>query len=316
MTRKKQKNLTWNRAIDAYELHLRARRAALGTIDEQLLDLGHLAAHFRPLRVDQVHLQDLREYQVGLYAGETSHSRRPLAPRTVAKVTSTVRRFFGFLTEDGLLVENPTARLEQPRVPRKGVGNVLTVKQVQKLIGAADLASAIGLRDRAIAETLYATGVRRAELIALDLSDLCHDERELTVQQGKGGKGRRVPLTRSAYASVAAYLERARPGFMTAHPDSASALFLTGRGMRINHMTLTHTFRKLVKAAKLRARVTAHTLRRSCATHLLKGGASLRHIQLLLGHADLGTTAFYLKLDTRELRREVLLHHPRERFEA
>ncbi len=309
--------LTWPKALDAYETHLRALHSSPHTLEEHLRDLGHLRDQLSPLRSDQVRLQDLRDYEVGLFTGQTSRRKKPLAARTVAKIASEIRRFFGFLTEEGLLEQNPAARLEQPKTPKREVGDVLTIKEVRRLIQAADITTALGLRDRAVAELLYATGVRRAELIALDLQDLCREEREVTIRHGKGGKGRRVPLTRSAFQSVTNYLERARPDLSTSHPDSATAFFLSKRGMRFNEMSLVRTLRKLRDAAKIKRPVTCHTLRRTCATHLLKGGATLRHIQLLLGHEDLNTLArSYLRLDTSELRREVLLKHPRERFEA
>lgn len=193
---------------------------------------------------------------------------------------------------------------------------MLSVAQVTRLLDAAARDQSIrGLRDRAAVELLYATGVRRAELLGLDLDSLDHHEREILVR-GKGEKSRRIPVTRSAYLAVRAYLDAARPSLTSGHQDSARALLLTYRGRRLDHISLCKLLRRLRAAAKLRARVSPHVMRRSFATHLLQGGASLRHIQLLLGHTKLSTTAFYLKLDTRELRRELLLKHPRERMDA
>lgn len=312
----KSKKITWADAVDRYVTHLRAARFAPATIDGAEAKLQHLARHFEPLTPTQVHLADLREYQAGLFAGKAAASGKPMSARAVANVSSCVRKFFTFLASEDLVPENPATQLEQPRCPRRAVGDVLSVAEVTRLLAAAAerATSAAGVRDRAMVEVLYATGLRRAELLGLDLGDVERDERELVVHSGKGGKGRRVPLTRTAFLLLTEYLDVARPGLCSAHADSASAVFLSVTGRRLDAMTLGRTLRDVARAAGVERRVTPHTLRRTFATHLLQGGASLRAIQLLLGHSELSTTAFYLKLDTRELRREILLKHPRERI--
>jgi integrase/recombinase XerD len=189
---------------------------------------------------------------------------------------------------------------------------VLTVKEVRRFLASPDVTTPLGLRDRAMLEVLYATGVRRNELLGLDLSDLNHAEREITVL-GKGSKVRVLPLTRSAFNELLGYLERGRASFTKSHSDAA--MFLSRRGHRLSEPAIKAVVRQYARAAGITRRVTPHTIRRSFATHLLQGGASLRAIQLLLGHSSLNTTAIYLRLDTRELRQEVLLKHPRERID-
>jgi integrase/recombinase XerD len=315
---RKSSKLTWADALDRYETYLRAKRAAPGTLANHLLEVGHLVSHCEGTGVEprDVTLCALRHYQAGLFTGETSTSRRPLCAGSVAKVSSCVRRFFAFLVEDRLLPVDPAARLEQPRTPRRSVGDVLTVPEVTKLLKAASVLTALGLRDRAVVELLYGTGVRRAELLALDLQDLDRDEREVLVRNGKYGKSRRLPLGRTGYEHVAAYLDEARCALRSTHADSGRALLLSAYGKRLDKMTLTKILRRLRGEAGIKKPVTPHTLRRTYATHLLQAGTSLRHIQVLLGHSDLSTTAFYLRVDTRELRRELLLRHPRERIEV
>ena len=312
----RRRSITWDEALEAYDLQLRARRAAKGTLDDHRLYLGYVRAHFDRLGLEPaaITVQHLRAYQAGLFAGTNAPSKKPLSARTVGNVTSKLRRFFSFLVQDEFLASDPTARLEQPRCPRNPVGDVLTEKEVERLLAAAP-DTAIGQRDRTLIEVLYATGLRRAELLALDLGDLDHDHRDLIVRRGKGGKGRRVPVTRTAWGALTEYLADARATFVTKHPDSVVAVFLSQWGRRMNHMGLTRALRGLVTAAGIKGKkVSPHTFRRSFATALLQGGASLRAIQLLLGHTDLSTTAVYLRLDTSELRREVLLKHPRERM--
>lgn len=312
----RQKKLSWSEATELYEICLRARRASPETLKGHLAELRLLEETLAPLRPDQVRLSDLREHQCALLSGEGAKRGKPLAAGTVAKVTTVYRRFFALLFEEGRLRQNPAQRLERPRVPHRIPGEVLTIEQTEKLLRAADRATALGLRDRAVVELLYATGLRNMELRALDVSDLDRTEREVFVRRGKGEKERIVPLTRSAYTEVVAYVERARPELASRHADSYQALFLSRRGRRLGGLDLSRILARLAEAAELKLRVTPHTMRRSFATHLLRGGASLRHIQLLLGHASLDTTALYLRLSGDELRRELILRHPRERLDV
>lgn len=263
-----------------------------------------------------VTLHDLREYQAALFSGEASPSKRPTGSGNVAKVTAYLKSLFRFLVEDGLIASDPSARLEAPKLSPRVPGDVLSIKEVKKLLDAADTMSPSGLRDRALMEILYATGLRRDEVCKLDVGDLNHEEREILVRAEKGEKPRMIPLTRSAYVEVAGYLDRARPVLKTKHPNARLALFVTDHGTRMSHFVVRKTINRLKVVAGIKTRLTPHTLRRTFATHLLQGGASLRHIQLLLGHSDLTTTAAYLRVDVHGLRRELLLRHPRERFDV
>lgn len=309
--------LTWEDASACYALHLRAARRAESTVEAYLCEVRRLSEHLR--RAEQgatspgeVTLAHLREYVCGLLTGAATRNARASGAGTVNRIASTIAGFFRFLFHDGLLAHDPSARLERPRVPPRLVGDVLSVSDVKRLLAAPDAATSSGLRDRALCELLYATGLRRHEALDLDLSDLDHREREVVVRHGKGDKPRRVPVTRAAWGELVAYVERARPALATSHQDSARALFLTARGRRLGFTAVAVLLRRLARAAGVKKRLTPHTLRRTFATHLLKAGTSLRAIQLLLGHERLSTTAVYLRLDTSELRREVLLRHPRE----
>lgn len=143
-------------------------------------------------------LDQLRAYQGGLLTGATARRARPLAPSTVARATTAIAGFFAFLATEGLIPADPCARLERPRVPEKAPRDVLSLEEVERLLAAPEVTTPLGLRDRAILGDLYGTGLRRSELLDLDLGDVDQAERELVVRAGKGEKGRRVPLGRTA----------------------------------------------------------------------------------------------------------------------
>lgn len=310
--------LSWESALEAYELHLRGRRASPRTLDGHLRDLRHLRQRLlTALRLDpaDVRVEDLRAYQLDLMSGLGSASRQPLSPGAVARVTSTIRAFFAFLTDEGRLPTSPAHRLERPQVPDAGPGDVLSMPEFVRLLRAAP-DTARGLRDRTICEVLLGTGVRRAELCALDLADVDPQERLLRVRRGKGGKGRLLPLGPACYQALQRYLEDARPELVTPHADGARALFLTSRGRRLHAVAVVRLLQALRRAARLRKRLTGHTFRRTYATGLLGNGANLRVLQLALGHASPASLGPYLRLDVSELRRQVVSRHPRERIDA
>lgn len=308
--------LTWDGAIERYVIHLRATRYGARTIDGVVERLQNIRRVLEPAAPAEVDLAALRSHQAGLFTGETSPSGRGLGARSVANYASTIRKFFCFLAEDGLVAIDPAARLEHPRCPPRPMGDVLSIDEVTRFLAAArdGATTPAGQRDQALVELLYATGLRRSEALFLEVGDLDRRGREVVVRHGKGDKYRRVPLTRSTFLVLAEYLDRGRRALATAHPESVATVFLSVRGRRLDHMALARVLRGFAAAAGIQRKVTAHMLRRSFATHLLQGGASLRAIQLLLGHEALSTTAFYLNVNDRELRKEVLTKHPRERI--
>ena len=254
----------------------------------------------------------LRGYQAGLLAGTASRSGRPLSGRSVYRVACSLSAFFAWLTREGELVRDPAAGLERPRYGERPPGVVLTPDEARRLLEAADASGPAALRNRALVELLYATGLRRAEALALDLGEYDPGERLIVVRRGKGGKGRQVPLVRSAALRLDAYLAHGRT---PERGGTCSALFLTRYGKRLGSASLMRLLHRSAEQAGITKPVTPHTLRRSFATHLLQAGVDLRSIQLLLGHSKLSTTATYLCLNPEELRREILLHHPRERLD-
>ncbi len=306
--------ITWSEARDLYETALRAARKSPGTISGYLQEIDGFERR-GPASPATVTVQHLREHLVGLHTGKTSRSGRPNGAGNIGKVATALSAFFTFLHDEDVIPDNPSRRLERPRVPEKLPGDVLTPKEIEKLLRACDSATPLGQRDRALIEALYAMGLRNAEVLGLDLTDLSHADREVSVV-GKGDKGRVIPLIRSAWNVVRDYINRARPTLATTHPDSARAIFLNYKGERLSKEGLRVILHRLKAATGIKKRITPHTFRRSFATALLKNGVDLRTIQVLLGHEHLNTTARYLRLDTRDLRRDLLLHHPRERIEV
>jgi len=299
--------LSWEEALRLYHDYQQAKRAAHRTIyahERALKKLQDALVADAP-RPGDVKLDHLRRYQLALL-------RRRLSAATVANVTGHLRSFFRFLFLDEHLPQDPAARLEPPKVPRRLPGEVLTPKEIQRLLAACGEVPT-PLLSRAVVEVLYATGVRRAELLALDLSDVDHRQRTVFVRAGKGEQPRLLPLAPTCYQALLRYLELARPEL---EREPTSALFLSTRGQRLSKDSLARLLHELSRVAGLAKRVTPHCFRRTCATGLLSNGTNLKVIQTILGHQSLETTSVYLNLSPEEIRSEVLTRHPRERFEA
>lgn len=229
--------------------------------------------------------------------------------RTVAKVASGIRSFYRYLVLDGIVKENPARGLLVPRMTKR-LPKVLSVGQVERLLDACSTDNAVGVRDRALFETMYSCGLRESEAIGLTIGTISLSQGFVRVM-GKGSKERIVPLGNSARSSIEDYLTRARPKLLKWGPGPVTdALFLSLRGTRLSRPMLWKAFRALY----VRAGITdahPHTLRHSFATHLLQGGADLRSIQELLGHENISTTAIYTHVDPERLKKLHGRFHPR-----
>jgi len=206
---------------------------------------------------------------------------------------------------------NPAEGLTSPRTVKSPPRHVLTVRQVHRLLLAPDVTDTLGLRDRAMLEVFYATGVRVSELIGLNTADVDLESDELHVRRGKGGKSRSVPMGKDASLWIGKYLERSRPDLLL--KASEKALFISCRGRRFDRANLARIVRTYGKQARISWRVTPHIMRHSFATHLIKGHASLRHVQEMLGHASLNSTQVYTHLDITDLKATHQRCHPRGR---
>ncbi len=230
-----------------------------------------------------------------------------MSPATIRRQVSAVRTYFRFLAAEGLSRSDPSERLESPRRGRT-LPDVLTVKEVEALITAPGLDDRLGWRDRALLELAYGAGLRVSELCGLTLPDLWLPDALVRVL-GKGSKERLVPIGRSVIAAIAVYLNQTRPGLDQG--NSQNRLFLNARGTPLSRVGAWGIVKRCATRAGITKRVTPHTLRHSFATHLLEGGADLRAVQEMLGHADLSTTQIYTHVDREYLRSVHKQYHPR-----
>lgn len=260
----------------------------------------------------EVNQDVLEEYRAYVFSLRHPRTGNPLKVGTHVARLMCVKVFFKFLVRDGYLLANPALQLELPR-QKKPLPLVLTESEVLKLLDAPDTEKLTGIRDRAILELLYGTGLRNGEMcsLTLDLVDLAGHQ--VRLQRGKGGKGRILPLGQEAQVWLELYLESVRP-FWLRNP-AVQALFLDRWGSgSITRCTVSTLVRSLGKKAGLGKAATPHSLRHSCATHMLRRGAGLRHIQQLLGHEQLSSTEHYTRVEVSDLRRVLIRCHPRESF--
>lgn len=230
-----------------------------------------------------------------------------LAPASIRRTMSAVRTYFGFLLSEGILVRDPSDRLETPRRWRT-LPEVLTVDEVSLLLSAPSLDEPLAFRDRAMLEVAYGAGLRVSEWISISVRDLILEEGLLRVL-GKGSKERLVPLGRAAIGAVAIYLRELRPRLERG--SGRGVLFLNARGAPLSRMGAWKILKKYVEQVGIDKHVSPHTLRHSFATHLLEGGADLRAVQEMLGHADISTTQIYTHVDREYLRAVHRQYHPR-----
>ncbi len=308
-----------NRAIDAYLAELEARRCSHSRRHHAARTLERLLIYMREAHSitdwRAVHESQLRDFALYTAMRHRSPRGKRISAATLRQWLSIMRSFFVWLNRNGHLLHNPAERLAFPQ-PEQSLPHVLNESEIARLIETPDLQTAIGLRDRALMETLYATGIRHAEAHKLDLYDIDTAAHRLTVRLGKGQRDRVVPLTETAAHWLTRYVTVARPelaagqwwgkGRRRGQPKlmaPTSALWLSVTGRRLSYQMIADRIRDYALQVELKA--SAHTFRHSCATHLLRGGASVRHVQQLLGHRDLNTTEIYTHLELQDLQRAI-----------
>jgi integrase/recombinase XerD len=234
--------------------------------------------------------------------------RLELSSRSSARYYSSIKGFFKYLLANGYLEKNPMERLSAPKVS-KGLPIVLNVSEVEKILNCPDTSTKLGLRDKALIETFYACGLRVSELINLKVGDLFLNEEIIRVF-GKGSKERLVPIGSSAIKWIEEYLIKSRP-LLVKKTKSENFLFLNSRGTKLSRMGIWKIVNQNAEAAGIKKEVHPHTFRHSFATHLIEGGADLRAVQEMLGHADISTTQIYTHLDRDYIKQVHRDFHPR-----
>ncbi|MCP9234776.1 site-specific tyrosine recombinase XerD [Lewinella sp. JB7] len=257
---------------------------------------------------------ELRDWKLGVREIEPMHldgfiqylAELGLAPRSQARLVSALKTFFAFLVDERVIEHDPTELLRSPKLGRK-MPEVLSYEEVRALLGAIDLSTDHGLRDRALLETLYACGLRVSEATGLRLSDL-HLQHEFLRVTGKGNKERIIPIAGGAIRHLEIYLRHVRNALP--HIRDENTVFLNRRGGGLSRVSVFTAVKKYAAEAGIEKSVSPHTFRHSFATHLIEGGADLRAVQEMLGHESILTTEIYTHLDTDFLRETILSFHP------
>lgn len=294
-----------NNIIKKYKNYLLLERAlAANSIDAYMTDLDKLSGFLENenLTVEEVTLDNLQQFVTQLYD-------LGINARSVARIISGIKSFYGFLALDGYIQSDPTELLETPKIGFK-LPTVLSTGEIENIMSVIDLSTKEGQRNRAIIEVLYSCGLRISELINLKFSDLFFDEGFIKVE-GKGSKQRLVPISHTAINEIEKYLlYRKHLNIKKGHED---VLFLSNRGTAISRIMIFHFIKQYAEQAGISKTISPHTFRHSFATHLLEGGANIRAIQLMLGHEKITTTEIYTHMDRDFLRQEIIAHHPRNR---
>jgi integrase/recombinase XerD len=271
------------------------------TIRSYSLDLAKLFLFFRKEKISW-----LKASEGDLIKFIHQHSRANLSPRSLARLISSTRSFYRFLVLDGLIAKSPATNLSTPKL-WLDLPKFLTEQEVQNLLAQPEGKNIRGIRDKAMLELLYATGLRVTELVSLKLKDL-NLEQVYVLCQGKGGKERIVPFGHSAQDALREYLQRARPKFLKKEDPT---LFLSSRGKAFTRQGFWKMLKGYGRKAGLEKKISPHVLRHSFATHLLERGADLRSVQLMLGHSQITTTQIYTHISRKHLREVYNKYHPR-----
>ncbi len=292
-----------NVLVRKYQQYLRLEKGlSPNTYEAYMSDLQKLLTYLESehINVWETSLKDLQQFAAGLHD-------IGIHPRSQARILSGIKSFFHFLIITDEIEADPSELLEGPKIGMQ-LPEVLTIEEIDQLIGAIDRSQYEGQRNCAILETLYSCGLRVSELCNLKLSDLYFDEGFIRVE-GKGSKQRLVPISERAIKEINLWLIdrkhwRYRPGF-------EDYVFLARWGNAISRIMVFRIIKNLAEATGLQKNISPHTFRHSFATHLLEGGANLRAIQAMLGHESIATTEIYTHIDRSLLRAEIIEHHPR-----
>jgi len=303
-----------------------ARRFSAHTIKNRRIELGYFIDWceerniLRPIDVTRAMLEQYRQYVFHYRrksaGGSATRAGQPLSFNTQGKRLVSVRVFFQWLARSHHLLYNPASELELPRPEKRLPRHILNVAEVEQIMNALDTTepTGLGVRDRAMLEALYSTGMRRAELVNLRIDDVDIERGTVLIRQGKGAKDRMVPIGARACAWIAKYLYTVRPAYL--EDEDGGVLFLARHGEGMQGKQLSVIVKKAIEAASLERfadthpNAACHLFRHACATHMLEGGADIRYIQALLGHEDLSTTEVYTRVSILQLKAVHERTHP------
>ena len=294
-----------DKILARYKQYLRLEKSlSTNTVEAYLTDLDKLFSFLDDKGIHKLEakLEDLEEFSASLHD-------IGICPRSQARILSGIRSFYHFLILEDELEADPSELLESPQIGFH-LPEVLSLEEIDNLIGSIDLSTPEGQRNRAILETLYSCGLRVSELCNLKLSNLYLEEGFIKVE-GKGNKQRLVPISPRAIRELQFYfIDR---NLMEIKPGYEDFVFISKRGKNISRIMVFHIIKVLAETTGITKNISPHTFRHSFATHLLEGGANLRAIQCMLGHESIGTTEIYTHIDRNMLRSEIIEHHPRNR---
>jgi integrase/recombinase XerD len=302
--------MTWQNALQQFHAYLLLERAmSPNTLDAYLNDVQKLVRFLEiqqlptgPLAITQSQLEDFILWinQLGLEASSQ------------ARMISGLRAFYKFLMVEDWIEDDPTENLEGPRLKRS-MPEVLSVYEIQQMLAAIDLSEPLGVRNRAILETLYACGLRVSELVHLRITNLFLEAGFIKVI-GKNNKERLVPIGETAIKYIRQYLDHIRSKQENISAGHENMVFLNRRGQHLTRVMVFYIIKELAAKAGIVKTISPHTFRHSFATHLVEGGADLKAVQDMLGHESITTTEIYTHLDTEYLKETVYLYHPRNRM--
>lgn len=297
---------TWELTINSYKQFLVLEKSlSENTVENYLRDIVKFSEYARigtpDIKPEQVQVELIRSYLSWL-------SSIGISARTQARYLSSLKSYYKFLKYSNKLEHNPTTLVELPKLGLK-LPVVLSIEEIDQLVGAIDLSKPEGHRNKAIIETLYSCGLRVSELTGLRLTDL-HKEEGFIRVRGKGNKERLVPIGQVALQEIQHYVESTR-NHLDIAPESQNILFLNRRGKKLTRVMIFTIIKRLAEKLGMSKNISPHTFRHSFATHLVEGGADLRAVQEMLGHESILTTEIYTHLDRNFLRQTIIDHHPR-----
>ena len=301
-----QSTVYWKSYLDNFSAHLKVEKSlSPNSVDAYLHDVRlltqYLTVENKTVNPEDLHLQDFEHFLAYLHD-------LGLNDRSQARIISGLKAFYKYLVNDEFIKDDPTVLLEGPKLSKK-LPDTLSFEEIEKLLQALDLSKDENVRNRAMLETLYSSGLRISELINLRISHIYEDVGFIRVI-GKGNKERLVPIGNDALKHINLYREHVR-NKMSIHPKYSDILFLNRRANPITRVMVFIVIKKLAEQIGLNKNISPHTFRHSFATHLIEGGADLRAVQQMLGHASITTTEIYTHLDQQYLRESLTLHHPR-----